>query len=127
MTVRKVREKMTKNEFISRVAGYVQKYAAAYGILVHSPVIAQAVLESGWGGSKLSSRYHNYFGLKCGSRWTGKSVNMKTQEEYTPGALTTISDNFRVYDSMEEGIKGYFEFIQLPRYRNLKGITDPEK
>ena len=50
MTVRKVREKMTKNEFISSVAGYVQKYAAAYGILVHSPVIAQAVLESGWGG-----------------------------------------------------------------------------
>lgn len=127
MIVRKVREKMTKNEFISSVAGYVQKYAAAYGILVHSPVIAQAVLESGWGGSKLSSRYHNYFGLKCGSRWTGKSVNMKTQEEYTPGTLTTISDNFRVYDSMEEGIKGYFEFIQLPRYRNLKGITDPEK
>ena len=127
MTVRKVREKMTKNEFISSVAGYVQKYAAAYGILVHSPVIAQAVLESGWGGSRLSSQYHNYFGLKCGSRWTGKSVNMKTQEEYTPGALTTISDNFRVYDSMEEGIKGYFEFIQLPRYRNLKGITDPEK
>lgn len=40
---------MTKNEFISSVAGYVQKYAAAYGILVHSPVIAQAVLESGWG------------------------------------------------------------------------------
>lgn len=118
---------MTRNEFISSVAGYVQKYAAAYGILVHSPVIAQAVLESGWGGSRLSSQYHNYFGLKCGSRWTGKSVNMKTQEEYTRGALTTISDNFRVYDSMEEGIKGYFEFIQLPRYRNLKGITDPEK
>lgn len=67
MTVRKVREKMTKNEFISSVAGYVQKYAAAYGILVHSPVIAQAVLESGWGGSKLSSQYHNYFGLKCGA------------------------------------------------------------
>ena len=127
MTVRKVREKMTKNEFISSVAGYVQKYAAVYGILVRSPVIAQAVLESGWGGSRLSSQYHNYFGLKCGSRWTGKSVNMKTQEEYTPGALTTISDNFRVYDSMEEGIKGYFEFIQLPRYRNLKGVTDPEK
>ena len=36
---------MTKNEFISSVAGYVQKYAAVYGILVHSPVIAQAVLE----------------------------------------------------------------------------------
>lgn len=118
---------MTKNEFISEVAGYIQKYASGYGILVHSPIIAQAILESGWGESKLSSHYYNYFGLKCGSRWTGRSVNMKTQEEYTQGTFTMISDNFRVYDSMEEGIKGYFEFIQLPRYRNLKGITDPEK
>lgn len=105
MTAQKVRSDMTKNEFISSVAGYVQKYASAYGILVHSPVIAQAILESGWGESKLSSQYHNYFGLKCGSRWRGKSVNMKTQEEYTPGTLTTISDNFRVYDSMEDGIR----------------------
>ena len=127
MTAQKARNDMTKTEFISKVAGNVQKYASAYGILVHSPVIAQAILESGWGGSKLSSQYHNYFGLKCGSRWTGKSVNMKTQEEYTPGALTTISDNFRVYDSMGDGIRGYFEFSQLARYQNLKGITDPEK
>jgi hypothetical protein len=28
---------------------------------------------------------------------------------------------------MEEGVKGYFEFIQLPRYSNLKGITSPRK
>lgn len=27
---------------------------------------------------------------------------------------------------MEEGVKGYFEFIQLARYQNLKGITDPK-
>lgn len=47
-------------------------------------------------------------------------------EEYTPGTLTQIKDNFRVYDNMEEGVKGYFEFIQLSRYQNLRGITDPE-
>lgn len=51
---------------------------------------------------------------------------MNTQEEYEPGVLTTIADNFRVFDSMEEGVKGYFEFIQLSRYQNLKGITDPK-
>ena len=118
---------MTNQEFIEQVAKYVQKYAAQYGIKVHSPIIAQAILESGWGNSKLAARYHNYFGLKCGTKWTGKSVNMTTQEEYTVGTLTTIKDNFRVYDSMEEGIKGYFEFIQLARYQNLKGITDPKK
>ena len=36
--------------------------------------------------------------------------------------MTSIRDNFRVFDSMEEGVKGYFEFIQLERYRNLQGI-----
>lgn len=118
---------MEKQQFIKNIAEYVKKYASAYGIAVHSPIIAQAVLESGWGESKLASVYHNYFGLKCGTKWTGKSVNLSTMEEYTPGTLTQIKDNFRVYDNMEEGIKGYFDFIQLSRYQNLRGITDPEE
>ena len=117
---------MTNQEFIDQIAGYVKKYAAIFGICVHSPIIAQAILESGWGKSKLAANYHNYFGLKCGTKWTGKSVNMNTQEEYEPGTLTTIVDNFRAFDSMEEGVKGYFEFIQLARYQNLKRITDPK-
>lgn len=118
---------MSKEKFIEEVAAYVRKYAATYGIKVHSPIIAQAILESGWGESTLAAVYHNYFGLKCGSSWTGKSVNMATKEEYQPGTLTSIRDNFRAYDSMEDGIKGYFEFIQYARYQNLKGITDPRK
>lgn len=117
---------MTKQEFIQKIAGYVQKYAAQYGVMVHSPIITQAILESGWGESKLASVYHNYFGLKCGTKWKGKSVKLTTQEEYQPGTQTIINDNFRVFDSMEEGVQGYFEFIQLPRYQNLKGITDPQ-
>ena len=116
-----------KQKFVEHIAKYVKKYASSYGISVHSPIIAQAILESGWGNSKLSADYHNYFGMKCGTKWTGPSVNMTTQEEYTAGTLTTIRDNFRVYDSMENGVKGYFEFIQLSRYENLKGITDPRK
>ena len=118
---------MSKEDFIAEVAKYVREYAPQYQIAVCSPIIAQACLESGWGKSKLSATYHNYFGLKCGSKWTGKSVNLTTKEEYTPGTKTTIRDAFRVYDSMEDGIKGYFEFIQLERYHNLRGITDPKK
>lgn len=118
---------MEKTEFIETVVEHVIKYAPQYGIAVHSPIIAQACLESGFGKSKLSAVYHNYFGLKCGSKWQGKSVNLTTKEEYTPGTKTTIRDAFRVYDSMEDGIKGYFEFIQLDRYHNLRGITDPKK
>ena len=120
---------MTKeqSDFIGRIAPIIQKYAPQYQIAACSPVIAQAILESGWGKSKLSAKYFNFFGLKCGSKWTGKSVNMTTQEEYKAGVKTTIKDIFRVYDSMEDGVKGYFEFIQLERYHNLRGITDPRK
>ena len=55
---------MTNHEFIKKVADTVCKVALSYGILVHSSIIAQAILESGWGKSKLASTYHNYFGLK---------------------------------------------------------------
>lgn len=118
---------MNNNEFIEQIAKCVKKYAYLYGIEVHSPIIAQAILESGWGKSGLASKYHNYFGLKCGSSWKGKSVNMATKEEYKVGTLTNIRDNFRVYNSMEAGVKGYFDFINTSRYANLKGVKSPEE
>ena len=55
---------MTKIEFIKQVAIYVKKYAPRYNILVYSPIIAQACLESGYGTSELATQAHNYFGLK---------------------------------------------------------------
>lgn len=118
---------MTHKEFIEVIAKYVIKYANDYGIKVHSPIIAQAILESGWGGSTLASKYNNFFGLKCGGSWKGKSVNMATKEEYSVGTLTDIRANFRVFDSIEDGVKGYFEFISYSRYANLKGVTNPEE
>lgn len=118
---------MTHKEFIEVIAKYVIKYANDYGIKVHSPIIAQAILESGWGGNTLASKYNNFFGLKCGGSWKGKSVNMATKEEYTVGTLTDIRANFRVYDSIEDGVKGYFEFINYSRYSNLKGVEEPEE
>ncbi len=109
--------------FIANIAPVIQKYAKKHGYKVASAIIAQACIESAWGTSSLASRYHNYFGMKCGRGWKGKSVNLKTKEEYTTGTLTTIKDNFRIYDSMEEGIKGYFKFISSSRYANLKSAT----
>ena len=117
----------TADDFIKSIAFYIQKYAPQYDIRVISPIIAQACIESAFGKSKLSAEYHNYFGLTCGIGWTGKSVSMKTWEEYTPGTKTDITQCFRVYDSMDAGVKGYFDFIQYPRYKNLKGVTDPHK
>ena len=118
---------MDKETFIRKVAEKVGKYAPLYGISVHSPIIAQAIIESGWGKSGLASKYHNYFGLKCGSSWKGGSVNMATREEYKPGVVTNIRDNFRTYEDFDAGIRGYFEFINTSRYKNLKGVKSPEE
>lgn len=118
---------MTDNEFINEIAPIVQKYAKAYDYDVVSAIVAQACLESAFGRSTLAAKYHNMFGLKAGSGWTGRSVNLQTKEEYTPGTLTTIRDAFRVYSNMDEGVKGYFEFIQYPRYGNLRFAKTPEE
>lgn len=106
--------------FIEKIAPLIQKECKKRGYKVASPIIAQACIESAFGTSSLGYKYHNYFGMKCGSSWKGKSVNLKTKEEYKVGVLTTIKDNFRVYDSIEAGVAGYFDFISTKRYENLK-------
>lgn len=113
-------------EFINQIAPLMQSEAQKRGYKIVSTAIAQAIIESAAGTSKLAN-YHNYFGLKCGKSWKGPSVNMKTKEEYTPGTLTTIKDNFRVYSDMEQGVKGYYDFINTSRYANLKTATTPKQ
>ena len=113
-----------QTEFCNSIAQALRKYAPNYNIYCYSAIIAQAIIESNWGKSVLSAKYHNYFGIKCGSNWDGKSVNMTTKEEYTRGSITTIKDNFRVYDSLEDGVKGYLLFINTKRYANLKNVYD---
>lgn len=112
-----------QQDFIDRVYNIVKMYAPAYNIKAYPAIIAQAILESGWGESKLASQYNNYFGMKCGSSWVGRAVNLATFEEVS-GHNVNVSAMFRAYDSFEEGIVGYLDFINTPRYRNLKGITD---
>ena len=113
--------------FIAKIGPLIKEEAKKRGYKVASPIIAQACLESGYGLSSLSAKYHNYFGMKCGSSWKGKSVNLATREEYTPGVITNIRDNFRVYDSMKDGVKGYFDFISYSRYANLKSASTAEQ
>ena len=112
--------------FIEKIAPLMQTEAELRGYKIVSTAIAQAGIESAYGLSGLA-KYHNYFGMKCGKSWSGKSVNMKTKEEYTPGQLVTISDNFRAYDNMADGVKGYYDFISKSRYANLKSATTPRQ
>ena len=110
-------------DFINYIAPMIKEEGKARGYKIFSTVIAQAIVESAAGTSILAKKYHNHFGMKCGKSWKGKSVNLATKEEYSIGTLTTIKDNFRVYDSDEEGVKGYYDFISAQRYANLKDAT----
>ena len=110
-------------DFANRIGPIIVREGQKRGYHIYSTVIAQAIIESRYGQSTLASRYHNYFGLKCGTAWvlSGKpSIVLKTKEEYKPGTLTTIKDAFRVYPDIESGVAGYYDFISTKRYQNLK-------
>jgi peptidoglycan hydrolase-like protein with peptidoglycan-binding domain len=114
-----------KKAFIREFYEVCKRVCPSYGLKAIPAIVAQACNESRYGDSKLASKYHNYWGMKCGSSYKGKSVNMTTQEEYKAGTKTTIKDNFRAYDSIEDGVKGYCEFItRMKRYKNLIGLAD---
>ena len=112
-------------EFIHKIGVIIKCMAMCFGYKYPSAIIAMAILESNYGRSILAEKYHNYHGMKCGSSWTGGSVNMSTKEEYTAGTLTTIRDNFRTYPDVYSGILGHFNFLSYRRYNNLKDATSP--
>ena len=113
-------------EFIQRIAPIIQEEAKRRGYKLCSPIISQAVIESGANTSLLAYKFHNYFGMKCGSSWKGRSVNLRTKEEVN-SQLVSIRDNFRVYPDMISGVSGYFDFIATKRYSNLKNALTPEE
>lgn len=114
-----------KEAFVKMIYSNLKEIAPRYHLKCYPVIIAQAIMESGWGTSYLAHK-NNFFGLKCGRYWKGKSVTLSTKEEYIKGKLTTIKDNFRVYDTPADGVKGYCEFLMARRYSNLKDIVDNE-
>ena len=114
---------MSVNTFINKIGNAAVKHYKTFKILP-SLTIAQAVLESGWGKSDLAKKCHNYFGMKwvegCGCKYKA----YKTSEQRSDGTYYTITAKFRKYSTLSEGIKGYYEFLQYPRYKALKGVTD---
>lgn len=115
--------------FIREIGPIIREEAIARGYQVASPIIAQATVESfkKQGLSQLAEKYHNYFGLKAGDKYTGPTVNLETGEEYQPGVTTKIRDNFRVYQDLRSGVAGYFQFISTSRYAALKSACTPEE
>lgn len=64
---------ISKNEYIKRIDSLLLRV----DIIPAKLVLAQAIIESGWGRSKFSRKHHNYFGIQCytpGCGWAPKSI-----------------------------------------------------
>ena len=107
--------------FIESIGNAAVSYYSQYKILP-SLTIAQAILESGWGTSNLA-KYHNYFGMKARPGYTGPKIPI-TSQEYINGKWVTTTEYFMTFSSRSAGIKGYYDFINISRYDNLKGETN---
>lgn len=118
---------MEKQEFIKKIAAAVKKIAPEFGIYAYSAVIAQACLESRFGTS-YKAQFNNFFGLKYRkdriSCHSGTFVDGGA-EQCNDGTYIPIIDQWYKFATLEDGVRGYFQFINTSRYSNLKGITDP--
>ncbi len=115
-------------DFIEEIAKYVVKYAPQYGIKVCSPIIAQAIKESGKGTSELAINCHNYFGLKYrpGRCKTCIGIYEKVgSEQRADGSYKSDNMQWCKFLDMETGVIGYFDFINISNYAAAKGVEEP--
>ncbi|MBZ2175137.1 glucosaminidase domain-containing protein [Schnuerera sp. xch1] len=111
---------MNKKEFIEVVGKAAQENYREYGILP-SLVIAQAILESGWGDKAIEN---NIFGIKAGSYWTGK-ITIRETKEWDGCKYFNKKAKFRAYDSIKDSIRDYLELIgKSKRYKRIKEAKD---
>lgn len=98
-------------------------------------VTAQAILETGWGKSKVGK--YNLFGITKGSNWTGKTVLVLTHEYFnTPSRVFTAPERivsvckvkgkrqwyytvyrlFKDFDSLNDCLKEHSRLLQKNGY-----------
>lgn len=112
----------SKLEFIQELYPQASEIYDKYGVLP-SISISQAILESGWGKSELSTKGKNLFGIKADSSWKGEKISMNTSEYYNK----KIVDNFRVYNSNEDSMKDYGEFLKNNKRYKESGVFDAKQ
>ena len=117
--------------------GYIAKAAQAataskkkYGV-PRAVTIAQSILESGWGLSGLTTKYNNYFGIKCGATVSPyqKGCVSLASYEYVKGKKKKYVSRFRVYSSMEKSFLDHGRLLDYADRYNpaFKYKNDPDK
>lgn len=116
----------SRKQFVEKYGSFIKEICEGTGLLPGT-VVAQAIIESSgkyqgtWyvGGSGLSRKANNFFGIKCGTNWKGKTYNSKTGEYSSSGEYYFITSCFRAYNSVEDSIKDHLNFLQTnKRYAN---------
>jgi flagellum-specific peptidoglycan hydrolase FlgJ len=87
-------------------------------------VCAQAALESNWGRSGLTVKANNLFGIKAGSKWRGRTLDLPTKEwSKQRGWYKTVA-RWCVWDSWADCIVYYGEMLQrLSWFRDALDYT----
>ena len=117
----------SEGEFIEAIGSAAQNAQHTTGVPA-SVTIAQAILESDWGRSRLSREAHNLFGIKAlAGPGTAGTVTLATWEHL--GRLDLVVQSaFRAYHTLEESVWDHAAFfLQNGRYAGALAVaTDPQ-
>jgi len=118
--------KQDRAQFIQDLIPSVDSAAARLGVN-RDAILAQVILETGWGQSIIHDSEgrssHNLFGIKADEQWQGERVTAKTYE-FIDGSLRPRHEDFRSYDSYDESINDYVNFLSSnERYQNALSYT----
>ncbi len=117
--------------YIAKAARAATASKKKYGV-PRAVTIAQSILESGWGRSGLSTKYKNYFGIKCNpasvSPYQQGCVSLASYE-YVKGKKKKYVSKFRTYASMENSFLDHGRLLdRADRYNPaFKYPNDPDK
>lgn len=107
--------------FLTAAAGPAQQSQREFKVPA-SVTLAQAILESGWGKSKLSMNDRNYFGMKCFGTPGTIAVGCHDYPTQECDAVTqtcfTTTATFRVYNSPTDSFRDHGkQLATLTRYK----------
>jgi LysM repeat protein len=116
-----------QEQFIGSIAGAAVDSAYQTGVPA-SVTIAQAILESYWGSSRLAHDANNYFGIKAQTRGGSAGSIRLDVWEVIGGRNVVQSQAFRAYNSIAESFvdHGLF-FLENGRYASAMAVKDDAK
>lgn len=103
----------TCHKYVERFARVAIGEMEKYGIPA-SIILAQGLLESNAGSSKLSVQSDNHFGLKCKPKCMGCTCRNYRDDD--------VYDMFRVFDTAWESYREHSELLSKDRYKHLKKL-----